>query len=128
MTDPRAFFDRYARAFEDGDVAAIASFFALPALFTRAGVPVEVATAEALQLSVAELLAAHVERDVARIRPAGVVVLETNEAHTVVRVDWQLDRLARPGAPPPEPWRYATTYVVLPDDRIAAALTHGSPF
>ena len=128
MTDGVGFFDRYARAFESGDVAAIAAFFALPALFTRAGVPVEVHAAEALELSVAELLAAHVERDVARIRPAGVMVLETNEAHTVVRVDWQLDRHAEPGEAPPNPWRYATTYVVLPDERIAAALTHGSPF
>ena len=128
MKDPLVFFDLYARAFEDGDVEAVTDFFALPALFTRAGVPEEVHTTEALALSVSELLAAHAERDVARIRPAGVTVLEEAEAHTVVRVDWSLERHGEAGEPPPPPWRYATTYVLLPTGHIAAALTHGSPF
>ena len=126
MTDARAFFDRFGRAFEAADGDAVAACFALPALLTRDGVPTEIADADALRASVAELLRVHEQAGVTRIRAASVVVLEQAEAHTVVRVDWQLEREADSGPQPP--WRYATTYVVLPDERIAAALTHGSPF
>ena len=128
MTDPRAYFDRFARAYERADADAVAAFFALPTLLTRGGVPTEIGDAAALRASVNQLLAVHAEAGVTRIRAAGVVVLEQAEAHTVVRVDWVLQRATAPGAHPVGPWRYATTYVVLPDERIAAALTHGSPF
>ena len=121
--DARAYFDRFARAFEAADADAIAAFFALPTLLTRGGVPTEIADAPALRASIDQLLRVHADADVARIRAAGVVVLEEAEAHTVARVDWSLERRGAGG-----PWRYATTYVVLPDGRIAAALTHGSPF
>ena len=124
--DARAYFDRFGRAYETGDADAIAAFFALPTLLTRDGVPTEIANADALRTSVEELIGVHAEAAVTRIRAASVVVLEQAEAHTVVRVEWQLDRDATDGPQPP--WRYATTYVVLPDERIAAALTHGSPF
>lgn len=124
----RDYFMRYGAAFEAYDADAIAAFFALPALFVRDGVPVGVATPEALRESIDGLLALHRAWDVEKARVAYVEELEAAPGHRLARVDWRLGRrVSRLG------WTYATTYVLVPDEtddgwQIAAALTHDAPF
>ncbi len=124
----RDYFKRYGDAFEAYDADAIASHFALPALFVRDGVTVHVDSREALMESVESLLALHRAWDVEKARVAHVTELEAAPGHRIARVDWRLGRrLSRLG------WTYATTYVLVPDEtedgwQIAAALTHDAPF
>lgn len=122
----RAYFVRYAGAFEAFDAAAIAAHYAMPCLFVRGGQTEACLTVEALRESVESLLALHKTWDVRRARLAGVEVLEAAPGHVVARADWRLGRRGRIR------WAYATTYVLTPHDegawRIASALTHDAPF
>ena len=122
----RAFFERYARAFEAFDAEFIAAGFVTPCLFVRDGHTEAAATPEAIAASVGHLLDLHRAWDVQTIRPDAVAVLEAGPAHVVARVDWTLGRSRSRLT-----WAYPTTYTLVPSDggwRIAAAVTHDAPF
>lgn len=129
MTDAlRAYFDRYAAAFEAYDAPAVVAHYAVPALFVRDGVPTTLDTPEGLLDSVERLLDLHRAWGVETSRVAGMTEIEAAPAHRVVRIDWRLGRRASRLR-----WTYTTSYVLVPDPdetawRIAAALTHDAPF
>jgi hypothetical protein len=136
MTDVlRAYFARYAAAFEAYDGPAVVAHYAVPALFVRDGVPTTLHSSEELLDSVERLLDLHRAWGVETSRVAGLMEIEAAPAHRVVRVDWRLGRRASRLR-----WTYSTTYVLVPgplgpagDDAdagwlVAAALTHDAPF
>ena len=126
MEDVRPFFERYAAAFAAYDAEAIAAGYVLPCLFVRDAQTVAVATPEALDASVGQLLDLHRAWDVQTVRAAEVAVLEQGPGHALARVDWSLGR-----AKSRLRWQFATTYVLVPADdgwRIASAVTHDAPF
>jgi len=131
VTDLRAYFDRYAAAFEAYDGPAVVAHYAVPALFVRDGVPTSIGTADGLLDSVERLLDLHRAWGVETSRVAGLTEIEAAPAHRVVRVDWRLGRRASRVR-----WTYTTTYVLVPGADgvdgagwlVAAALTHDAPF
>ena len=127
MTDDlRAYFERYAAAFEAFDAAAIAGHYATPALLVRDGVPTTLASPEAVLDSVERLLDLHRAWGVETARVAAVAEVEAAPEHRIARVDWRLGRRASRVR-----WTYTTTYVLVQadaDGRIVAALTHDAPF
>ena len=121
----RAYFVRYADAFEAFDVDDIAAHYTMPCLFVRGGQTDACTSPEALRESIESLLALHKTWDVRRAKLKGVEVVEAAPLHLIVRADWRLGRKGRIR------WAYSTTYVLVPDGsgwRIASALTHDAPF
>lgn len=123
----RAFFERYATAFEAFDAPAVAAQFVVPCLFVRDGATTVAAEAGAVETSVRELLTLHKAWDVQTIAPDAVVLLEDAPGHAIARVDWRLGRTRSKLS-----WSFSTTYTLVPsgdgDWRIAAAVTHDAPF
>ncbi len=129
MTDDlRAYFERYAAAFEAYDAGAVAAHYAVPALLIRDGVPTTLDSPAAVRDSVERLLDLHRAWGVETSRVAAVAEVEAAPEHRIARVDWRLGRRASRVR-----WTYTTTYVLVQaadrtDGLIAAALTHDAPF
>ena len=126
MDEVRRFFERYGRAFEAYDAAAIAACYGTPCLFVRDGSTVAIESEAGVTESVRALLDLHRAWDVQTAVPAEVVVMEQSPTHAVARVGWRLGRAGSRVA-----WSFATTYTLVPtadDWRIVVAVTHDAPF